>query len=273
MRPFLAIETATDRGSVAVGDRRAAAAEIVVGGRRHAAALVPAVHEVLRLAGLRYGDLMGVVVADGPGSFTGLRIGFATALGILREHPNLELRTASSMLGAAWNAASFVSGAIAGLYDALRGEVFGAVYAIPGDARGAARDGTVDDGEEETAPTTRESGDHRSEARAVVIETIVEPCLVTVSELRRRCRVRPVVAVGDGALAYAEEVHEWTGRAAVGPPAGGPSAGALLGLLGVAGGTRRVDDPTSFEPAYGRLAEAQVRWEREHGRPLPHPDG
>jgi tRNA threonylcarbamoyladenosine biosynthesis protein TsaB len=28
-------------------------------------------------------------------------------------------------------------------------------------------------------------------------------------------------------------------------------------------------DIASWEPAYGRLAEAQVRWESAHGRPLP----
>jgi tRNA threonylcarbamoyladenosine biosynthesis protein TsaB len=28
-------------------------------------------------------------------------------------------------------------------------------------------------------------------------------------------------------------------------------------------------DLASWEPDYGRLAEAQVRWERAHGRPLP----
>jgi tRNA threonylcarbamoyladenosine biosynthesis protein TsaB len=28
-------------------------------------------------------------------------------------------------------------------------------------------------------------------------------------------------------------------------------------------------DLATWEPAYGRLAEAQVKWEREHGRALP----
>jgi tRNA threonylcarbamoyladenosine biosynthesis protein TsaB len=255
---FLAIETATDLGSVAVGDPAGAAAEIAVGGRRHAAALAPAVHEVLRLAGARYGDLEGIVVADGPGSFTGLRIGFATALGILRSHDRLALHTAPSMLAAAWHVAPFASGPIAVLYDALRGEVFGAVYGLERSEQRAERTGEGEGG--------RGKG-------PVALDVIVEPCLTTVSDLVRRCPVTPLLGVGDGAAAYEDEVRAWTGRAPVGPPAGSPRAAALLGLLGVPGATRRVDDPTTFEPTYGRLAEAQVRWEREHGRPLPHPYG
>ena len=33
----------------------------------------------------------------------------------------------------------------------------------------------------------------------------------------------------------------------------------------------RAADPLGYEPVYGRLAEAQARWERAHGRPLPDP--
>jgi hypothetical protein len=41
----------------------------------------------------------------------------------------------------------------------------------------------------------------------------------------------------------------------------------------VAGAVARLDDPAGAEPTYGRLAEAQVRWEHAHGRPLPDPPG
>ncbi len=275
MTLFLAIDTATDLGSVAVGDPTGAAAEIVVRGRRHAAALAPAVHEALRLAGAAYGDLRGIVLADGPGSFTGLRIGFATAQGILREHDGLELRTAPSLLAAAWNAMPFASGPVAALYDALRGEVFGAVYRFENSAQRAERSGTGEKRGEtrDTRPETGERRQQEGEAGDVSVEVIVEPCLTTVPDLVRRCPVTPSLGVGDGAVAHADQLWEWTGRAPVGPPAGSPRAAALLSLVGVVGGTRRIDDPAAFQPAYGRLAEAQVRWEREHGRPLPHPQG
>ena len=52
---------------------------------------------------------------------------------------------------------------------------------------------------------------------------------------------------------------------------GYPAGSALLGLIGVPGGTTVIGDSAGFEPNYGRPAEAQVKWEREHGRPLPSP--
>ncbi len=239
MTLYLGIETATDTGSVAVGERGRAASEVLFGERRHASDLTPAIEEALRLAGATFADLSGIVVANGPGSFTGLRIGVATAKGILRVRDGLTLHTAPSLLAAAWVAHRFASGPVAALYDALRGDVFGAVYDVG--------DGGVAE--------------------------LVEPGCCPVAELVRRSPVAPALAVGDGALLYAAEVQRWTGREAVGPPAGAPRASALLELLAVEGGTSPVDDPEAFEPEYGRLAAAQARWEEKHGRPLPRSDG
>jgi tRNA threonylcarbamoyladenosine biosynthesis protein TsaB len=234
----LALDTATPLGSVAVGDHGGARAEATVGDRRHAAATLPAIEQVLRLAGVRLADLDGIVLADGPGSFTGLRIGFATAKGLLREHPGLTLRVVPSLMGLAWHVAAFSGGPVAALYDALRGEVFAAVYAV---GHGG-------------------------------IETLLAPRLTTPEALVQRAP--PVaLAVGDGAAAHAALMRQWTGRPPVGPPQGAPRAGALLELLGVTGATTVVDDPSALEPTYGRLAEAQARWERTHGRPLPHSPG
>ncbi len=234
MNLSLAIDTATDLGSVAVGAPETLMSEVVCAGRRHGAALAPAVNEALRLAGVDVGDLSGLVVADGPGSFTGLRIGFATAKGMLRGHDQLRLRIAPSLLAAAWRVRRFVSGPVAALYDAYRGELFAAVYDW--------RDGGVC--------------------------AVVKPVLCTMAELTSKCPLTPHVAVGDGAVMYGDVVRRWTGREPVGPPRGGPRASALLELLDVEGATDRVREPTTFEPTYGRLAEAQARWEREHG-PLP----
>jgi tRNA threonylcarbamoyladenosine biosynthesis protein TsaB len=47
-----------------------------------------------------------------------------------------------------------------------------------------------------------------------------------------------------------------------------PHARGVARLIGQIEGSRPVDI-SSWEPDYGRLAEAQVRWEAEHGRPLP----
>src|SRR2546428_7506244 len=72
---WLAIDTATEIASVAVGSPAGAeAGAFVRGARRHAAAIVQLVDHVLTQAGLRPADFEGIVIGDGPGSFTGLRI-------------------------------------------------------------------------------------------------------------------------------------------------------------------------------------------------------
>jgi tRNA threonylcarbamoyl adenosine modification protein YeaZ len=231
MTLFLAMDTATDFGSVAVGEPGTVKAELAFAKRRHASDLMPAIVEALRLAGGDVADLEGIVVADGPGSFTGLRIGFSTSMGIQRECRRASLYTTPSLLCTAYGAHLVNEGPVAAMYDALRGDVFGAVYSF-------------------------ERGSIRCE---------VPPTLGKISDLREKCEVDPIVAVGDGAMLHTDEVRAWTDLDPIGPPDFVPRAAYLLDLLGVDGATRKIDDPTSFEPEYGRLAEAQVKLERALG--------
>jgi tRNA threonylcarbamoyl adenosine modification protein YeaZ len=131
---ILAVDTATDVPSFALGtpgdpgdevrldDRRALSREI----ERIVAALLTARGATVR-------DLTAVVVADGPGSFTGLRIGAAFAKGLCRAL-GVPLLSAPSLLGAAARAARAAGVALpveVGVrYDALRGQCFRAVYRL-----------------------------------------------------------------------------------------------------------------------------------------------
>src|SRR5439155_5449187 len=64
----LAIDTATDRASVALGRSAADAVEReLAGARRHAAELLPMIDAVLREAGAALGDVTALVLSDGPG--------------------------------------------------------------------------------------------------------------------------------------------------------------------------------------------------------------
>lgn len=79
----LAIESATNTGSAAVGREGALVAEVVSNLRsRHSATLLPSVDLALRNAESSRDELDAVVVGAGPGSFTGVRIAAATAKGI-----------------------------------------------------------------------------------------------------------------------------------------------------------------------------------------------
>ncbi|HEX5467274.1 MAG TPA: tRNA (adenosine(37)-N6)-threonylcarbamoyltransferase complex dimerization subunit type 1 TsaB [Candidatus Limnocylindrales bacterium] len=80
-RPLLAIDTATRRACLAIGDGRGRAlAERGWDAReRHAETLLDELDALLAEVGLRPADLGGIVAGIGPGAFTGLRVGLATA--------------------------------------------------------------------------------------------------------------------------------------------------------------------------------------------------
>jgi tRNA threonylcarbamoyladenosine biosynthesis protein TsaB len=90
----------------------------------HATELMPAVAEVMSRADVGWGDLDAIAVGVGPGMFTGLRIGIATARGLARGS-GLPLRPVSSLAALA---AGIEAPLRLLLIDARRGEVFGALY-------------------------------------------------------------------------------------------------------------------------------------------------
>jgi tRNA threonylcarbamoyl adenosine modification protein YeaZ len=80
--PILAFDTASPTVSLAVGSAGRVAATRSLDLRQSSERLLRSIGELLEEAGLRLADLRGVVALQGPGSFTGLRIGLATALGL-----------------------------------------------------------------------------------------------------------------------------------------------------------------------------------------------
>ena len=219
---WLAIDTATDRASVALGlPGSVLAEEEISGARRHASQLLPAILEALRRAGARLLEIEAIVLADGPGSFTGLRVGAAVAKGLVESQPIALWSTPSLLSSAA--AAGHDGRLVLAIGDALRGEVFAAAYRVT-----SSRVDTV------LAPSVHRPDDLN--ASGLVPEVITGP-----------------------AADRMDGVPVW------------PSAATLLRLIGLSGGVRRISDPRRWEPDYGRPAEAQVQWERTHGRPLPNP--
>ena len=93
-------------------------------GPGHSRQLMIAVARCLEEAGLGYPDLDVVAVGAGPGAFTGLRIGVATARGLAWAH-GAELRAVSSLAALALCIGAPVA---LPLIDARRGEVFAALY-------------------------------------------------------------------------------------------------------------------------------------------------
>jgi tRNA threonylcarbamoyladenosine biosynthesis protein TsaB len=100
MARILSIETSTSICSVAIHEQGEllALAEIKEPGA-HAEKLLLLIDEVFEKAGLSFGDLDAVAVSQGPGSYTGLRIGVSTAKGIAYalEIPLIGINTLQAM--------------------------------------------------------------------------------------------------------------------------------------------------------------------------------
>lgn len=118
---LLVVDTGSPVASVAVGPSGGVVAVRVVEQRRSSEALLRLITEALDEAGLALADLGGLLGLGGPGSFTGLRVGLSTLLG---------LHQATGLPATAWETFDVLAAAAAGrgrilaAVDALRGEWF-----------------------------------------------------------------------------------------------------------------------------------------------------
>jgi tRNA threonylcarbamoyladenosine biosynthesis protein TsaB len=217
MSLFVAIETATDHGSIAVGDGAELVGEVLIGGRsRHAESLLPALEFLLRTSGLDRSDIGGVVAGAGPGSFTGVRVAAATARG-LAQGLGVPLHAWSSL--AALAVASALTGPVCALFDARRGEVYAACYDV-----------------------------HGGDIRATLLAPVAAPVAAVLAELRG---VHPHF-VGEGAVRYAGELGIEP-PALLLPRA----AALLQLVAADAAGAGRVRDGGGWEPEYLRASGAE----------------
>ena len=129
---ILGVDTATEQVGCALGGHEGVLASMhVAGGRRHAETLTPAIETVCREAGVELPQLGAVAVDVGPGLFTGLRVGVATAraLAYALRIPVIGV----SCLDLLAFPVRFSPRLIVAAVDARRGELFTASYrAAPG---------------------------------------------------------------------------------------------------------------------------------------------
>jgi tRNA threonylcarbamoyladenosine biosynthesis protein TsaB len=127
---LLGIDTSTPASAACVLRADGASFEVeppparLRGGPGHARELMPAIASVMERAGLEFGELEAIAVGVGPGTFTGLRIGIATARA-LASAGDLAVRPVSSLAALA---AGIDAELRLPLIDAKRGEVFAALY-------------------------------------------------------------------------------------------------------------------------------------------------
>ncbi len=135
MPPLLSIETATSVCSVAIHDNNTLIAHTEFHLQKvHAAALTSTIDFLLKQCGILHQDLTAVAVSKGPGSYTGLRIGVATAkaLSFTLDIPLISVNTLEAMALAAVPFASDDSFRICTMLDARRMEVYYALFDYAG---------------------------------------------------------------------------------------------------------------------------------------------
>lgn len=127
---LLHIETATAVCSVALskGEKLLELKETTAG-LQHSSSLVPFIRDIVDSAGMKMTDMEGVSVSAGPGSFTGLRVGMASAKGVCfgLDIPLIALSTLEALATAArkmWPGYDYYLP----MLDARRMEVYAAVY-------------------------------------------------------------------------------------------------------------------------------------------------
>lgn len=228
--PVLGIDTATSSASVAlVEGGRVRAQFLLSSGRSHAAALAWLIERTLEGLSLRAQDLGGVAVSAGPGSFTGLRIGIGTALGLTAA-----LRIPLVGVETLWAYAEGLPPQALWLcptLDAKKGEVFAALFR-------QGEGGLMREGEDWVLPPE------------ALCERVPGPTLF----------------FGEGSERYRELILARVGSwAHFLPPSKWPLGAGAVALAGWARIARGEADPAAgFRPKYVRDPEAEVMWRRRY---------
>jgi tRNA threonylcarbamoyladenosine biosynthesis protein TsaB len=238
---ILALETATTACSAALcaADGSVVAERLALDGPAHSQLLLPFVREVLEQAGAGWDVVDTVAVGLGPGAFTGLRIGIATARSLAQADGHAGLAgvpTLAALALALADAPEAAGRRFVPLIDGRRREVFAAVFERAG------------------------SGVRQAEDVAVVRADELGAWLTARGD---------VVTGGDGAVLYADLLPA-SARPAVGVIA--PTA-AMVGRAAACGAPGLVRGPDAVLPLYGRAPDAQPRAPRVDSAPGAPPVG
>lgn len=226
---ILGIETATDRVGVALGDRDSVVALVEIDrGRRHAEMLMPAVEFACREADVGLAEIGAVAVDVGPGLFTGMRVGIATAKALSRV-----LRVPTVGVGSLELLAHPMRDddrLVASVMDARKGELFYRFFRF-------------DDASSPARPV--------SEARCA-----------SVDELEADLRERGVdaVCVGDGARLHLERLSTVPRCTVAAASMAHPSAASVVEIARRRANREQWVEPGALAAEYLRLPDAQINW-------------
>ncbi|MDG4658326.1 tRNA (adenosine(37)-N6)-threonylcarbamoyltransferase complex dimerization subunit type 1 TsaB [Ectobacillus antri] len=220
----LAIDTSNYTLGVSLLDGEAVVGEYITNIKKnHAVRLMPSIEMLLQQCDVKAKDLNKIVVAQGPGSYTGVRIGVTTAK-TLAWSLQIPLSGVSSLAVLAANGRGF-EGYICPLFDARRQQVFTGLYTYG-----------------QTLETVKQD-------RLMLIQD----WLTAIQETDKR-----VLFIGNDV-----DIHRGTIQAALGDRAvfaGSTLHNPRPSELGLLGLHAEEADVHTFVPNYLRLAEAEATW-------------
>lgn len=234
----LAIDSSGLTATVAVVEETQTVAEYTINYKKtHSQTLLPMIDEVVKMTELDLGTIDAIAVAGGPGSFTGLRIGSATAkgLGLALNKPLIHVPTVD---GLAYNVFG-CEDIICPIMDARRNQVYTGIYTFSKKA-----------GEKE--------GTNLVEPVFQVIKMQMAVSIEELAERLNRYR-RPVVFLGDGVPVYENILAEkLTVPYSFAPAYMNRQRAAVVGTLGIqyykAG---KFETAEEHRPDYLRVSQAE----------------
>ncbi|MBA1333989.1 MAG: tRNA threonylcarbamoyladenosine biosynthesis protein TsaB [Firmicutes bacterium] len=230
----LAIDTSSIVASAAVLDGDKLAAEYILNHRKtHSEHLLPIIEEILESCGTDISEIDIIAVASGPGSFTGLRIGAATAKG-LAHALGIPVVGVPTLDGLAFNL-PYCDGIICPIMDARRNQVYTALYRWEQDGLCRIKDHS-----------------------ALSIEELL-------TELKAMSG--KVIFLGDGVPVHREYIKEILGdRALFAPPNADRQRASSLAELAIRSFRRGLMTKyNEFTPFYLRKSQAEREYEKKQG--------
>lgn len=239
---ILAIETAVESVGVAFGDRSGPRASSTLrSDRRHAESLAPMIDFLRLQSSVDLADLAAIAVDVGPGLFTGLRVGLATAQSMAwaLDIPVIGVSSLDVLAHGASHGTRRVSSAedvvIVSALDARRGEVYWAVHRVRNDAQP---------------------------------ERVVDPRVTPPDDLAVHLRERDqrVLLVGTGASRHAEHFAGIDTVVMGGAELALPSVESLLEIAVGRAAREEWAAAGAVEPVYLRAPDAEINWATRVGR-------
>jgi tRNA threonylcarbamoyladenosine biosynthesis protein TsaB len=229
----IGIETSSPQASVAIGSEQGIVASALVSrGATYNEFLLPAIRFCLDQSGLGFRNIGGVAVSLGPGLYTGMRVGVATAKA-LAQSLSVPIVGMASLDLLAFEV-RYSPKTICATLDARRNEIFHAFYrSSPGGIQ-----------------RMSEYGISRPEQLAVGLESRPEEVLLT----------------GSGALLYRKEFEDIAVVELATMSQSFPDARALVELSLPRMYREEYDSLYDLKPLYLRRSAQRIKWDRIQGR-------